>query len=70
MLSITHDRTTGHSFRLMTHSIKVKAVHKQILKSFKAQDKIYLKKSTTFHEGGGGGGISYRKHRALVTARE
>lgn len=45
MLSITHGRATGQSFRLMTHPIKVKAVHKQILKSFKAQDEFTFKKN-------------------------
>lgn len=44
MLSITHGGTTGQSFQLMTHSIKVKAIHKQILKSFKAQDEFTFKK--------------------------
>lgn len=44
MLSITHGGTTGQSFRLMTHPIKVKAVHKQILKSFKAEDEFTFKK--------------------------
>lgn len=44
MLSITHGGTTGQSFRLMTHPIKVKAVHKHILKIFKAQDEFNLRK--------------------------
>lgn len=48
MLSITHGGTTGQSFRLMTHPIKVKAVHKQILKSFKAEDEFTFKKKKTF----------------------
>lgn len=71
MLSITHGGTTGQSFRLMTHPIKVKAVHKQNLKSFTAEDEFtFKKKNQNISVKKRGGGISYRKHRAVVTARE
>lgn len=53
MLGITHGRTTGQCFRLMTHPIKGKAVHKQILKSFKAQDEFSFLKKKHFSEMGG-----------------
>lgn len=48
MLGITHGRTTGQCFRLMTHPIERKAVHKQILKSFKAQDEFSFFKKKAF----------------------
>lgn len=53
----------------MTHPIKVKAVHKQILKSFKAQDEFTFKKKNK-HFSKKGGKKSVTGNRAVVTARE